>query len=625
MVQDSSLRQRTGTLVLGAIGVVFGDIGTSPLYTIREAFGPAYGLAASDANVLGVLSLVFWSLTLIVTLKYVLVVMRADNRGEGGIMSLMALAQRGLPVAASAGYVVGVLGIFGAALFFGDAVITPAISVLSAVEGLEVLAPHLQPFVVPITIAVLVGLFMLQKRGTARVGRLFGPITVVWLAAIALFGALAIADTPRVLVALSPLPALHFVGHHGGHAFFVLGAVVLAVTGAEALYADMGHFGKRPIQLGWMLVFPALVLNYFGQGALLLDHPSAAANPFYRLVPGWALVPTIMLATAATVVASQAVISGAFSLARQAMQLGYLPRMAVVHTSEHEIGQIYLPWINRALLVVVIGLVLGFKNSSALASAYGVSVTGTMLITTGILYVVVTEVWRKRGVAVDLLFAGLLAVDVTFFGANIIKFADGAWVPVALGLVVFTLMRTWRRGQQLMASARARDGLKREAFIASLRRQPPLRVGGTAIFLSADPRGVPLALRHNLKHNQVLHARNVFLTVETLPVPRCDPDERTMIDELGDGFMSVRLRFGFMEQPDVVAALTAGVVPGLDYEPMRTTFFASRESVVATRRPGMALWRERLFALMQRNATPATESFGVSGNRLVELGTQVEI
>ena len=625
---DAASRERSNPLALtiAAIGVVFGDIGTSPLYTMKEAFGPVYGLRATDGNVLGILSLVFWSLMLIVTVKYVFVVMRADNRGEGGIMALMAMAQRSLPLASETAYVMGILGIFGAALFFGDGVITPAISVLSAVEGLEVAAPGLSRYIIPVTVGVLIGLFLIQRKGTERVGKVFGPVTVLWFLSLALWGVLGIADTPRVLSAISPLPALDFVLHHGSHAFFVLGAVVLAVTGAEALYADMGHFGRRPIQRAWLwFVFPALVLNYFGQGALLLEHPSAASNPFYRLVPGWALLPMIVLATAATVIASQAVISGAFSLARQGMQLGFLPRLAVVHTSASTIGQVYVPMINRLLLLVIIGLVLGFGSSSALASAYGVSVTGTMLITTVLLLVVARHRWHLSTPVLVVLGGLMLLIDGLFLSANLVKFAEGGWFPLALGIVVFALMRTWRRGRQLLVEALHKESPRVESFVADLGRRQLPRVPGTAVFLTADNGAVPHALVQNLRHNKVLHQRNVLLTVETVQAPRADDDERSAIRAIGDGFWRINVRFGFMEDPDVPRVLEALALDGADIVPRDTTYFASRETLVARAPRGMAPWRDKLFLLLSRNTVSATEFFRIPGSRLVELGTQVEI
>ena len=614
------------TLVLGAIGVVFGDIGTSPLYTLKEAFGHQYGLRPTDANVLGVLSLVFWAMVLIVTVKYVAVILRADNRGEGGILALMVVVQRALPVAAPLAYTVGILGILGTALFFGDAVITPAISVLSAVEGLEVVAPALHRFVVPIALAVLIVLFMLQRHGTERVGKLFGPVMVLWFICIALLGAAQVVRNPAVLQALNPYWAAMFFAHHGVAAWLALGAVVLAVTGGEALYADMGHFGKQPIRLAWLwFVMPALLLNYFGQGALVLAHPSAVSNPFYRLVPAWGLIPMIVLATLATVIASQAVISGAFSLARQAIQLGYLPRLKLIHTSDETIGQVYLPSVNRLLLAMVIVLVIGFGSSSALAAAYGVSVTGSMLIDTILLMILASHRWRAPTLAIAALGGLYLVMDVALFSANATKILHGAWVPIVLGIAVFTLMRTWRRGRVLVRSHIDADSLRIEHFVQSLLAHPPVRVPGTAIFLTPSPTLVPPALLHNLKHNKVLHERNVLLSVETLQVPKADDDERVAFHEIGPGFARLSLRFGYMEDPDVPRALRQWRIPGERFEPMETTFFASRESLSAKEGEGMALWRDKLFLLMSRNATPATEYFSVPGNRLVELGTQVVI
>ena len=619
-------RKGAWAVTIAAVGVVYGDIGTSPLYTMKEAFGPVYGLRATDANVLGILSLVFWSLVLVVTVKYVFIVMRADNRGEGGIMALMAMAQRSLPLASETAYVMGILGIFGAALFFGDGVITPAISVLSAVEGLEVAAPSLSRYIVPVTIGVLIALFAVQRKGTESVGKVFGPVTVLWFISLAVWGLLGIIDTPRVLAAVSPAPAVQFVLHHGGHAFFVLGAVVLAVTGAEALYADMGHFGRKPIQRAWLwFVFPALVLNYFGQGALLLGHPSAASNPFYRLVPSWALVPMIVLATAATVIASQAVISGAFSIARQGMQLGFLPRLAVVHTSESTIGQVYVPMINRLLLLVIIGLVLGFGSSSALASAYGVSVTGTMLITSVLLLVVARHRWHLSTPMLVVLGTLMLVIDALFLGANLVKFADGGWFPLALGIVVFTLMRTWRRGRTLLVEELRKESPPIEGVVADIAARKLPRVPGTAVFLTADNASVPHALLQNLRHNKVLHQRNVLLTIETVQAPRADEDERSTIRAAGDGFWRVTVRFGFMEDPNVPRVLEALVIDGVEMVPRDTTYFASRETLVARKRGGMPPWRDKLFLLLSRNTVSATEFFHIPGSRLVELGTQVEI
>jgi len=613
-------------LVIGAIGIVFGDIGTSPLYTLQQAFGPAYGLAADTTNVLGVLSLVFWSLVLVVTVKYVLIIMRADNRGEGGILALMAVVQRSLPIAAPMAYGVGILGIFGTALFFGDGVLTPAISVLSAVEGLGVVAPGMERFIVPATLVVLLLLFALQRQGVAKVGRLFGPVTVAWFVAIGAAGLAEILRHPDILRALSPAWAVGFFVHHGVAAWLALGAVVLAVTGGEALYADMGHFGPRPIRLAWLgLVLPCLLLNYFGQGALILSDPASVSNPFYRLVPAWGQVPMIGLATLATVIASQALISGTFSVVRQAIQLGYLPRMQVVHTSWDEVGHVYIPWVNRALLVAVMLTVVGFGSSARLGIAYGVSVTGTMLISALLTIVLAHERWRVPNrilVPAAVLFLG---IDVAYFSANIIKFTEGAWFPVLIGLAAFTVMRTWRRGRDLVRRQVNRDSLRIEHFIRSVMVEPPLRVPGTAVFMTPSNDYLPPALLHNLKHNQVLHARNVLLTVETLAVPRAEKPERVSYVDLGEGFSRLNLRFGYMEDPDVPRALRDWDIPGPGFDPMLTTYFASRESLTARKDQGMALWRDKLFLFMSRNATPATEYFGIPGNRLVELGVHVAI
>ncbi|HEY1141219.1 MAG TPA: potassium transporter Kup [Lysobacter sp.] len=613
--------------MLGAIGVVFGDIGTSPLYTIKEAFTPHYGLTPDHATVLGILSLVFWSLMVIITVKYVAVIMRADNDGEGGIMALTALTQRTLPKASRSAYIIGILGVFGAALFFGDGVLTPAISVLSAVEGLEVAAPGLHSLILPITIGVLVVLFATQRFGTGVVGKAFGPVILVWFAALAVIGIRNIAGNTDVLHALNPAWALRFFATHGWHGIFILGAVVLAVTGGEALYADMGHFGRRPIQYAWnCLVLPALTLNYLGQGALLLANPEAVSNPFYIGVPQWALYPMIGLATLATVIASQAVISGGYSAARQAIQLGYLPRMAIRHTSKETIGQIYIPSINWLLMIGTIATVVGFGSSTALATAYGVSVTGTMLITSIMLIVAM----RKRASMPAAVFwplaALLVLVDVAFLFANVVKFMDGAWFPILLGIVVFTLLRTWGRGRQLLQAEILKDGIRLDTFLPGLMLAPPVRVPGTAVFLTAQKGIVPKALLHNLKHNKVLHERNVLLTVETQGVPFVGADARLSIDTIGNDFHRAIIRYGFMETPDVpLALMRAADHGGMCFDPMDTTYFASRESIIATPRRGMPAWRDRLFGFMHRNAAPATDFFRIPATRLVELGAPVEI
>jgi KUP system potassium uptake protein len=613
--------------VIGAIGIVFGDIGTSPLYTLQQAFGPNYGLAPDRGNVLGVLSLVFWALILVITVKYVAIILRADNRGEGGILALMAVVQRSLPVASPLSYAIGLLGIFGTALFFGDGLITPAISVLSAIEGVSVAAPSMARYVLPATVVVLVALFSIQRRGVDKVGRLFGPVTLAWFLAIAATGAAQLLQGPGVLAALDPSWAFRFFLRHGVVAWLALGAVVLAITGGEALYADMGHFGRFPIRVAWLgLVLPCLLLNYFGQGALMLANPEAVANPFYLMVPTWAGLPMVVLATLATVIASQALISGTFSIVRQAIQLGYLPRMEIVHTSSHEISHVYIPWVNRALLAGVILVVLGFGSSAALGIAYGVSVTGAMLISA--IMTIVLAAWRWRVPARILwpVSALFLTIDGAFLSANLVKFAEGAWFPLLVAVAAFTLMRTWRRGRELVRRAVNRDSLSLAHFVDSIALDPPVRVRGTAIFLTPSNDFMPPALLHNLRHNQVLHERNIVLTVETLPVPRADEHERMAWTDVGAGFARLTLRFGYMEDPDVPLALKRWPIPGPPLDPMRTTYFATRESISpAPGRGGMARWRDKLFVIMSRNATPATTYFGITGSRLVELGVQVEI
>ena len=616
-------------LIVGAIGVVFGDIGTSPLYTIKEAFIPHYGLDATDpAEVLGLLSLIFWALMIMVTLKYVAIIMRADNEGEGGIMALMTLAQRTLPKGGRGAYAVGILGIFGASLFFGDSVITPPVSVLGALEGIEVAAPQFHDWIVPIAVAIMLVLFATQRFGTEKVGKVFGPITLLWFLSIAALGILNIAHNPDVVRALNPWWGVKFFMAHGWHGIFILGAVVLAVTGGEALYADMGHFGKRPIQIGWYtVVLPALMLNYLGQGALVLENPEAVKNPFYVGVPDWAQWPMIALATMAAIIASQAVITGAFSVSRQAMQLGYIPRMQVRHTSKDTIGQIYVPAINWLMMVIVIVLVLAFRSSTNLASAYGVSVSGTMLIDTLLLALLAKSAWTRARWWVLPVCAVVVVIDIGFLVANGAKFFHGAWFPIALGLVVFTVLRTWRRGRELLHEEVRKEGIQLDTFLPGLMLAPPVRVPGTAVFMTADKGVVPHALLHNLKHNKVLHERNVLLTVETLNVPYAPKDKRMHVESLaGADFHRVVLRFGFMETPDVPLALMRTCDQcDLAFDPMDTTYFASRETIVAGRHRGMPVWRDKLFAIMHRNAAPATGFFRIPGNRLVELGAQVEI
>jgi len=616
-------------LVAGAVGVVFGDIGTSPLYTIKEMFHPHFGLTPDPATVKGLLSLGFWSLVLVVTLKYVVVIMRADNDGEGGIMALTALAQRSLKQGSRLAYTVGILGIFGAALFFGDGMITPPITVLGAVEGLEVVSPLFKQWVLPISLVMLTGLFAFQRFGTASVGKAFGPIMITWFVVIAGFGVWNIAQHPIVLRALNPYWAWLFFTTHDWHAVLILGAVVLTVTGGEALYADMGHFGKQPIRWGWFgFVLPALVLNYYGQGAVLLRHPEAVANPFYMSIPGWAQVPMLVLATTAAMVASQAVITGAFSVTRQAIQLGYLPRLQIKYTSRDTIGQIYVPSINWMLFAAVVVLVLSFRSSGALATAYGLSVTGTMLIDTLLLAIVAYTRWPDTRKWVLPLCAMFLLIDVAFLFANGAKLLSGigAWVPLFIGITAFTMMRTWRRGRELLHTEIRKEGIQLDSFLPGLMLSPPVRVPGTAIFMTADKGVVPHALLHNLKHNKVLHERNIFLTVETLSVPYAAKGERLKVTSIGDDFYRVLIRFGFMETPDVPQALMQTCDQcDLVLDPMDTTYFTSRETIVASPHRNMPAWRDKLYALMHRNAAPATGFFHIPGNRIVELGTQVQI
>ncbi|HET7560997.1 MAG TPA: potassium transporter Kup [Rhodanobacteraceae bacterium] len=613
-------------MVIGAIGVVFGDIGTSPLYTMSEAFSGPHGMAPHPFNILGVLSLVVWTLVIVVAVKYITLIMRADNKGEGGIMAMMALAQRATRDHPHTRKLVALAAVLGAALFFGDGVITPSITTLSAIEGLEVAAPQLAHWVVPLTVLVLLALFWIQKHGTGRVGGIFGPVTVLWFVALGAIGVYNIVQHPLVLRALNPWYGINFFLHHGTGGFLVLGAVVLCVTGAEALYADMGHFGRQAILRAWyFVVMPGLLLNYFGQGALLLHHPEAASNPFFLAVPTWGLYPMIVLATAAAIIASQAVISGTFSITRQAIQLGFLPRMPVVHTSNEEIGQIYLPWINRILLIMVVLVVVGFGSSNALAGAYGIAVTGSMTIDTTLFLIVAWRMWKWNPALVALLGLALLTVDLAFFGANTLKILDGGWFPLVLAMAVFTVLTTWRRGRELVLRQLKHGGLALEPFIVNIAEHPPTRVEGTAIFLVSDPDAVPHALLHNLKHNKVLHKRNVILTVDTLETPFADPDERLSLEDLGHDFHRLTLRFGFAEDPNVPEAVHACAKGGLDIKMMDATFFLSRETIVATNRPGMALWRDKLFAFLARNALPATAFFSIPGNRLIELGAQVEI
>jgi KUP system potassium uptake protein len=610
-------------LTLTALGVVYGDIGTSPLYALRECFHGPHGIAPTRENVLGVLSLIFWSLTLIISVKYLIFVMRADNDGEGGILALMALVSR-QPQARRRGHAVLVaLGLFGAALLYGDGMITPAISVLGAVEGLTVATHVFEPYVVPTTVAILVALFLIQSRGTGAVGVLFGPVMVLWFVTIGVMGGWWIVSDPHVLTAFNPAHAAVFLGRNGWHGFVVLGAVFLVVTGGEALYADMGHFGRRPIRLAWFtLVLPGLLLNYLGQGALLLSHPEAAASPFYLMAPSWAVYPLVALATMAAVIASQALISGVFSLTRQAVQLGYCPRLDIDHTSVTERGQIYIPQVNWALMIATVALVIGFGSSSALAAAYGVAVTSTMIITTLLAYLVARGSWGvSRGVAGSLAVF-FLAIELGFFGANLIKIFQGGWFPLVIGVMLYTALSTWKKGRSLLALRFVDRHYPLDQFLQEDGARPPHRVPGTAIFMTSNLDGTPPTLLHNLQHNKVLHERVLLLTVVTSEIPHVEAQHRVEIEPLDGGFFRVRIRYGFMEEPDIPAALR---VSGLHIVPDETTYFLGTETLLATGRPGMPLWRERLFVLMSRNALRATSFFKIPPDRVVEIGMQVEL
>ena len=613
-------------LVVGAIGVVYGDIGTSPLYTLREAFHGSHALPLTSANVLGVLSVIFWALVIVVTVKYVTLVLRADNHGEGGVLALTALVSRGLEGQPRRRWWLVGFGIFGAAMFYGDGMITPAISVLSAVEGLGVMAPGLHQFIVPTTIAILVALFAIQRHGTGRVGALFGPVMCVWFVAIAVLGVLGVAREPSVLAAINPRYAIDFFAGNPTLSFLALGAIVLAVTGTEALYADMGHFGKSPIRRAWVLfVMPALVFNYFGQGALILADPSAVKNPFYLLAPAWALLPLVVLATCATVIASQAVISGAFSLTRQAIQMGYCPRLTITHTSERQIGQIYVPFINWALFIAVILLVIGFRSSSNLAGAYGIAVTLAMLIDSISLFVVMRRLWHWPTAFAVALAVPFIVIDVAFLASNSLKIPEGGWFPILSGIVVFTLLTTWKRGRAILMKRLSDDAMPLDLFIQSVEASPPTRVAGTAVFLTSSPNIVPHALLHNLKHNKVLHERIVFLTVVTGDVPAVPEEGRYEARPLGCEFFQIVAHYGFKEDPDIPELLEECGRRGFVFDMMETSFFVSRETLIATVAPGMALWRERLFVSMSKNATKASDFFSIPSNRVVELGTQVEL
>ena len=631
--QQQHSRRYFYSLALGALGVVYGDIGTSPLYAFRECFAPEHHLAATPENVLGVLSLIFYALVLIISIEYLAFVMRADNRGEGGILALMSLVRpRSSP--SKRRVLLIALGVFGASLLYGDGMITPAISVLSAIEGLEIATPAVAPYVVPITITVLIALFGVQRFGTAAVGKMFGPLMVLWFTVIAVIGISHIVREPRVLMAVLPTHAINFFLRNQLTGFFVLGSVFLVITGGEALYADMGHFGRRPIRLVWFtFVFPALLMNYFGQGAYLMHTPAGIKNPFFLMAPQWALLPLVALATAAASIASQAVISGAFSLTRQAVQLGYLPRIRIRHTSAREIGQIYIPSVNMILMIAAIALVIAFKESGKLAAAYGVAVTATMAITTTLLAVYARERWRwplAGAIAFALCF---LCIDLSFFGANIIKVWDGGWFPLLVAVISYTLMTTWRRGRKILNDRLAAQSLSMDAFLADLGRGRVPRVPGTAIFMTRNDDGVPTALLHNIKHNKVVHERVVLLTVDIEETSHLGDDERFEWMDLGKGVYRLKMHFGFMEEPNIPELLEKVPPPPAGdeakkqvmFNPMATSYFLGRETLIPTSHPGMAIWREHLFASMMRNASSASQFFSLPANQVIELGSQVEL
>lgn len=622
-MSDTQTKQKLSTLMLGAIGVVYGDIGTSPLYAMKETFAGHHPLPVTEANVLGVLSVMFWTIMLLVSLKYVAIIMRADNRGEGGSLALLALASELNAQRPNTKWFLAILGVFAAALFYGDSMITPAISVLSAVEGLNIVAPQLHSYVLPITIMVLTALFMVQKHGTGAMGMAFGPIMIFWFATLGLLGALSIANSPQVLFALNPLYAYHFLIFDPWLSFLTLGSVVLAVTGGEALYTDMGHFGKFPIRLTWFsFVLPALVLNYFGQGALLLHNPQAIENPFYLLAPAWALIPMVLLATAATVIASQAVISGAFSVASQSVQMGFLPRMEIRQTSDKAHGQIYVPLTNWTLYLAVIYLVLTFQSSSNLAAAYGIAVTGTMMIDT-ILIAFVLVAWRWSPFLVIPLIGTFFCIDLAYFSANAIKIPQGGWFPLGIAAISFTVLTTWKRGRKLLFDEIARRSVPVKMFIDGIGSVN--RIHGTAVFLTSIDEGAPAALLHNLKHNQVLHERNILLTVIVEDKPYVTKGNRLLIDDLGKNFYRVRIFYGFMEIPDVPSALEQCASCGLPFDMMTTSFFTSRALIVSATNPGMMKWRERLFMVLSKNAVNAADFFKIPTNRVIEMGTRIEI
>ncbi len=617
-------QQKISTLILGAIGVVYGDIGTSPLYALKETFAGHHPLPVVEANVLGVLSLMFWTIMLLVSIKYVAIIMRADNRGEGGSLALLALVSELTKANPKLSWFVMILGVFAAALFYGDSMITPAISVLSAVEGLGVIAPSLNSYVIPVTVLILTVLFFVQKHGTGRVGAAFGPIMIVWFTVLGLLGMVSIAQSPQVLWAINPVYAFHFLVDAPGMAFLALGSVVLAVTGGEALYTDMGHFGKYPIRITWFsFVLPALVLNYFGQGAMLLQHPEHISNPFFLLAPTWALIPMVLLATAATVIASQAVISGAFSVANQSVQMGFLPRMEIRQTSDQAQGQIYVPLTNWSLYICVIFLVLTFQSSSNLAAAYGIAVTGTMMIDTLLIAFVLVLAWRWSPWLSTLTIGTFFLVDFAYFSANALKIPQGGWFPLGIALISFTVLTTWKHGRKLLFAEISRQTVPMSLVISGV--DDVMRVDGTAVFLTSAKEGAPSAMLHNLKHNQVLHQRNILLTITVEERPYIPEAERTVIKDLSKNFYRVGIRYGFMEVPDIPQALENCAKQGLAFDMMTTSFFISRAMIVSSPHPGMAKWRERLFLMLSKNAMNAGDFFKIPVNRVIEMGTRIEI
>jgi KUP system potassium uptake protein len=623
-MSSTQTKQKLPPLVLGALGVVYGDIGTSPLYAIQATFVGAHPLAVVEANILGVLSVMFWTIMLLVSLKYVVVILRADNNGEGGSMALLALVSELTAQRPKTKWFITTLGVFAAALFFGDGMITPAISVLSAVEGLDLVSHEFKSYILPITIIILTGLFFIQKRGTGMVGMAFGPIMIIWFGCLAVFGIISIAHSPQVLLALNPVYAYRFLTADPKIAFLALGAIVLVITGGEALYADMGHFGKYPIRLAWFaFVLPALVLNYFGQGALLLHNPEAIQNPFFLLVPAWTLVPMVLLATAATVIASQAVISGAFSIANQSVQMGFLPRMEIRQTSYKSQGQIYVPFTNWILYLAVVFLVFVFQSSNNLAAAYGIAVTGTMMITTMMISFVIVLFWRWP-LAVSIPFiAVLLIVDTTYFAANAMKIPQGGWFPLGIAAISFTVLTTWKRGRKLLFDEITRASVPMQVIIDSTDDVP--KVHGTAVFLTSAGEGAPSAMMHNLKHNQVLHERNILMTVVVEDKPYVTKGNRLLIKDMGKNFYRMKVFYGFMETPDIPAVLELCATRGMPFDMMSTSFFISRAMIVTSPKPGMMKWRERLFLALSKNAMNAADFFKIPANRVIEMGTRIEI